>query len=131
IGLYGDVAVGDNPAGSETWSNQSLYVMRASVGAPPDALAPKGQDWGIPPQSPTQLQAQRYEPFLGLVRNAMRHVGALRFDHVMTLFRLRWVPQGMLSKDGTYVRYPLPALMDVLTLESQRHDCVVIGEDLG
>src|SRR5690606_32069886 len=45
IGLYGDVAVGANPAGSETWSNQSLYIMRASVGAPPDSLAPKGQDW--------------------------------------------------------------------------------------
>src|SRR5690606_20540802 len=76
-------------------------------------------------------QAQRFDPFLGLVRNAMRHVGALRFDHVMTLFRLWWVPQGRLSKDGTYVHYPLPALINLLALESQRHHCVVIGEDLG
>ena len=72
IGLYGDVAVGANPAGSETWSNRHLYLQGASVGAPPDALALKGQDWGIPPQDPNELRAQQYQPFIGLVRNNMR-----------------------------------------------------------
>ncbi|MET0534452.1 MAG: 4-alpha-glucanotransferase [Steroidobacter sp.] len=131
IGLYGDVAVGANPAGSETWSNRHLYLQGASVGAPPDALALKGQDWGIPPQDPNELRTQQYEPFIGLVRNMMRYVAALRFDHVMTLYRLWWVPRGLLSKDGTYVRYPLDDLIAILALESQRHHCIVIGEDLG
>jgi 4-alpha-glucanotransferase len=131
IGLYGDVAVGANPAGSETWSNRHLYLQGASVGAPPDALALKGQDWGIPPQDPNELRTQQYEPFIGLVRNMMRYVAALRFDHVMTLYRLWWVPRGLLSKDGTYVHYPLQDLIAILALESQRHHCIVIGEDLG
>lgn len=131
VGLYGDVAVGANPAGSETWSNRHLYVQEASVGAPPDALALKGQDWGIPPQDPTELRNQQYQPFIGLVRNMMRYVAALRFDHVMTLYRLWWVPRGLLSKDGTYVHYPLSDLIAILALESQRHHCIVIGEDLG
>lgn len=131
IGLYGDVAVGANPAGSETWSNRHLYLQGASVGAPPDALALKGQDWGIPPQDPNELRTQQYQPFIGLVRNMMRYVAALRFDHVMTLYRLWWVPRGLLSKDGTYVHYPLKDLIAILALESQRHHCIVIGEDLG
>jgi 4-alpha-glucanotransferase len=131
IGIYGDVAVGANPAGSETWSNRHLYLQGASVGAPPDALALKGQDWGIPPQDPVELRAQQYQPFIGLVRNMMRYVAALRFDHVMTLYRLWWVPRGMLSKDGTYVHYPLADLIAILALESQRNHCIVIGEDLG
>jgi 4-alpha-glucanotransferase len=131
LGLYGDVAVGANSAGSETWSNRHLYVQGASVGAPPDALALKGQDWGIPPQDPNELRAQQYRPFIGLVHNNMRHVAALRLDHVMTLYRLWWVPRGMLSKDGTYVRYPLDDLIAILALESHRQHCVVIGEDLG
>ncbi|MFC4310043.1 4-alpha-glucanotransferase [Steroidobacter flavus] len=131
IGIYGDVAVGANPAGSETWSNRHLYLQGASVGAPPDALALKGQDWGIPPQDPVELRAQQYQPFVGLVRNMMRYVAALRFDHVMTLYRLWWVPRGLLSKDGTYVHYPLADLIAILALESQRHHCIVIGEDLG
>lgn len=131
VGMYGDVAVGANPAGSETWSNRHLYLQGASVGAPPDALALKGQDWGIPPQDPNELRTQQYEPFINLVRNMMRYVAALRFDHVMTLYRLWWVPRGLLSKDGTYVHYPLADLIAILALESQRNHCIVIGEDLG
>jgi 4-alpha-glucanotransferase len=131
IGLYGDVAVGANAAGSETWSNRHLYLQAASVGAPPDALALKGQDWGIPPQDPNELRAQSYKPFVELVRNNMRHVAALRLDHVMTLYRLWWVPRGFSSKDGAYVHYPVNDLMAILALESQRNQCVVIGEDLG
>jgi 4-alpha-glucanotransferase len=131
IGLYGDVAVGASPAGSETWSNRRLYVQAASVGAPPDALALKGQDWGIPPQNPIELTAQHYRPTTELLRNNMRHVAALRLDHVMSLYRLWWVPRGAISRDGAYVHYPVDDLMAVLALESQRNECAVIGEDLG
>ncbi len=131
IGLYGDVAVGANSGGSETWANRHLYLQSASVGAPPDALALKGQDWGIPPQNPFELANQAYQPFIVMVRNNMRSVAALRFDHVMTLFRLWWVPRGMISAHGTYVHYPLQDLIAILALESVRHHCAVIGEDLG
>jgi 4-alpha-glucanotransferase len=131
IGLYGDVAVGANPGGSETWANRRLYLRSASVGAPPDALALKGQDWGIPPQDPAELQVQQYEPFVVLIRNNMRPVAALRLDHVMTLYRLWWVPSGSASTDGGYVHYPLEDLFAILALESQRNHCAVIGEDLG
>jgi 4-alpha-glucanotransferase len=131
IGLYGDVAVGANSAGSETWSNRHLYRQGASVGAPPDALALKGQDWGIPPQDPNELRAQQYQPFVGLIRNNMRYFAALRLDHVMSLYRLWWVPRGLLSKDGTYVHYPLEDLIAIMALESERAECLVIGEDLG
>jgi 4-alpha-glucanotransferase len=131
IGLYGDVAVGANSAGSETWSNRHLYRQGASVGAPPDALALKGQDWGIPPQDPNELRLQQYQPFVGLIRNNMRYFAALRLDHVMSLYRLWWVPRGLLSKDGTYVHYPLEDLIAIMALESERNACLVIGEDLG
>ena len=131
IGLYGDVAVGANPAGSETWSNRHLYLQNASVGAPPDELALKGQDWGIPPQDPAELRAQEYQPFIVMIRNNMRPVAALRLDHVMTLFRLWWVPRGMTSAHGAYVHYPLADLIAILALESVRNHCIVIGEDLG
>lgn len=131
IGLYGDVAVGASPGGSETWANRRLYVQQASVGAPPDPLALKGQDWGIPPQDPVELRAQEYRPYIGMLRNNMRATAALRLDHVMTLFRLWWVPRGSSSAQGAYVHYPLDDLVAILALESVRNHCVVIGEDLG
>jgi 4-alpha-glucanotransferase len=131
VGLYGDYAVGVNPSGAETWSDQALYRKGAGVGAPPDALALKGQDWGIPPQDPNVLAAERYLPFRDLVAASMRHFGALRLDHVMALFRQWWVPVGLGATEGGYVHYPLDDLMSVLALESERRACLVVGEDLG
>jgi len=131
LGLYGDVAVGVNGGGSETWANPRLYVTRAGIGAPPDPLALKGQDWGIPPQNPRELKEQAYQPFIDLLRSSMRHVAALRLDHVMALFRQWWVPRGFIATEGAYVHYPLDDLMGILALESHRNRCLVIGEDLG
>jgi 4-alpha-glucanotransferase len=131
IGLYGDYAVGANPSGSETWTDQGSYRLGAEIGAPPDPLALKGQGWGIPPQDPSDMQAQRLQGFVRLIRSNMRHYGALRLDHVMSLFRLWWVAAGCSSADGAYVHYPLEQLLTVLTLESVRSACLVVGEDLG
>lgn len=61
----------------------------------------------------------------------MRYCGALRLDHVMALMRLWWVPRGYGPEHGAYVRYPVTDLLAVLALESQRQQCMVIGEDLG
>jgi 4-alpha-glucanotransferase len=131
VGLYGDYAVGVNPAGSETWSEQRVYRLDAAVGAPPDALALKGQDWGVPPQDPLALASDAYRPFRALIAANLRHFGALRIDHVMALFRQWWVPRGFSSTQGGYVHYPLDDLMSVLALESGHHECLVVGEDLG
>jgi len=105
--------------------------MGAEIGAPPDPLALKGQGWGIPPQDPFALEAQRLRGFVRLIGNNMRYYGALRLDHVMSLFRLWWVPAGRSPTEGAYVHYPLQQLLTVLALESLRHACLVVGEDLG
>jgi len=131
IGLYEDLAVSIDRAGAEAWSAQAVYATGASVGAPPDAFSPLGQDWGLPPLNPVALAASAYEPFIATLRANMRHAGALRIDHVMALMRLYWVPLGAPASEGAYVRYPLEDLLAVLALESVRNECLVIGEDLG
>ncbi|CDL80038.1 4-alpha-glucanotransferase [Xenorhabdus cabanillasii] len=131
IGIYRDLAVGVAQGGSETWENRELYCTEASIGAPPDILGPLGQNWGLPPMNPHVLQAQHYQPFIELLRSNMRHCGALRIDHVMALLRLWWIPQGESAAQGVYVHYPVDDLLAILALESQRHCCMVIGEDLG
>jgi 4-alpha-glucanotransferase len=131
IGLYGDYAVGASASGSETWSDRGEYRLGAEIGAPPDPLALKGQGWGIPPQDPLTMLQTRLQGFVALLRDNMRHYGAMRIDHVMSLFRLWWVPAGMSPTNGAYVHYPLHLLFAVAALESRRNRCLVVGEDLG
>ncbi|MGH8714737.1 MAG: 4-alpha-glucanotransferase, partial [Casimicrobiaceae bacterium] len=131
VGLYGDFAVGADAGGAETWSNGDVYAPQMHVGAPPDDFNLGGQDWGLPPLLPNRLRAAGYEPFIAVLRAAMRHAGALRIDHVMALMRLFWVPKGAAAVDGTYVAYPFAELLGIVALESRRNGCLVIGEDLG
>jgi 4-alpha-glucanotransferase len=72
-----------------------------------------------------------YRPLAEDLRQNMRHAGAIRIDHAMGLTRLYWIPDGAPPAQGAYVRYPLQDLVRVLTLQSARERCLVIGEDLG
>ena len=131
IGLYRDLAVGADAAGAESWANPTVVVAGAHAGAPPDIHNPAGQDWGLPPFDPRRLRAEAYASFIALLRANMRHAGALRIDHVVALQHLYWVPAGQPPASGAYVRYPMEELIGILALESHRHQCLVIGEDLG
>jgi 4-alpha-glucanotransferase len=131
LGLYRDLAVGVDNHGAETWMYSDIYNCSVSVGAPPDALALQGQNWSLPVMNPAALKARGYEPFVQMIRANMAHAGALRIDHIMGLFRIWCMPAGKTASSGTYIHYPLTELMAILALESQRHECMVIGENLG
>ncbi|HYG89575.1 MAG TPA: 4-alpha-glucanotransferase [Azospirillum sp.] len=131
VGFYRDLAVGADAGGAETWSSPGVAVLAAHVGAPPDLLNPAGQDWGLPPLHPRVLREQGYAGFIELVRANMRHAGALRIDHAMALQHVYWIPEGNSPTEGAYVAYPMDDLIGILALESRRHGCLVVGEDLG
>lgn len=131
VGLYRDLAVGVADSGSETWADEGNLVMDCSIGAPPDVLGPLGQNWGLPPLNPQVLQATSYDAYIKLLRANMKHCGALRIDHVLGLLRLWWIPKGENATQGAYIYYPVEDMLAILALESHRHQCSVIGEDLG
>jgi 4-alpha-glucanotransferase len=131
LGLYNDIAVGVSPAGATAWANPGVILSGVSVGAPPDLFNLHGQNWGLAPLSPVGLREDAYAMFNSTLRHNMRHAGAVRIDHVMGLQRLFWIPEGAAPADGAYVRYPFADLAHIIALESERHRCLVIGEDLG
>jgi 4-alpha-glucanotransferase len=131
IALVGDLAVGADFGGADAWMWQDLFASGMDVGAPPDEFNTRGQNWGLKPLDPGRLKRVGYEPFVRIVRSAMRHMGGIRLDHVMGLFRLFWIPQGKKPKDGVYIRYPAVDLLGIVALESVRAKAIVVGEDLG
>lgn len=131
IGLYRDLAIGVNPHGAEAWADQELVVPGAAIGAPPDPLSRAGQNWGLAPINPLALRRRGFAPLIAALRANMRHAGVLRIDHVMGLQRLYWIPSGSPATAGAYVTYPLREMLRLVALESRRHCCAVIGEDLG
>lgn len=131
VDLIGDLAVGFDPSGADAWAWQDVLALDARVGAPPDGFNTAGQDWGLPPFIPWRLTAAGYTPFIETVRAALRHLGGLRVDHVMGLYRLYWIPPDVGPAHGTYVRYPSKDMLDVLALEASRAGAFVVGEDLG
>lgn len=131
IGLYLDLAVGVQPDGFDTWNEPESYLEGATIGAPPDPLNRAGQNWGLTAFNPAALRGQAYRPLAVMLAATMRYAGAIRIDHVLGLSRLYLIPPGNAAAGGAYLNMPLRELLTTVAQESNRHRCLVIGEDLG
>lgn len=129
LGLYLDLAVGPRRDGAEARCERAAIAQGVSLGAPPDHLSPEGQNWDLAAFAPRKLKAQRYAPLRRILASTMRHAGIIRIDHVLGLNRSFWLPDD--GSPGGYIRQPFEALLAVIRIEAERHNCVVIGEDLG
>src|SRR5690606_35520596 len=83
------------------------------------------------PLSPSEIVRRRFRPVSRAYRAILRHAGALRIDHAMSLYRLFWIPQSISAGEGAYVLYPMSDLVRVLAEVSCNSRVVIIGEDLG
>jgi 4-alpha-glucanotransferase len=131
LGLYIDLPLGVRPDGYDVWRERDLFAMDVSAGAPPDILYSRGQDWAFPPLHPERIREQGYRYFRDYLSHHLKYAGLLRIDHVMSLHRLFWIPRGFEATDGVYVRYAADELCGILSLESHRHKCQIVGENLG
>jgi 4-alpha-glucanotransferase len=131
VGVMNDLAVGVSAKSAEAWTYQNLFADGLSVGAPPDHFNQAGQDWSQAPWRPDRLEELSYAPFRAMVAGILRNCGGIRVDHIMGLFRLWWIPDGMGPGRGSYVRYNHEALVGILALEAHRAGALVVGEDLG
>ena len=132
LGTYRDLAVGVSAGSCDVWSDSDyIYRGAAEIGAPPDTLGPLGQSWGLAPIEPHALKRSQYKQFIELLRSNMQSCGALRIDHAAGLYRTWWVPPQHKAVDGAYLYNNLHDQLGILALESQRHKCLIIAEDLG
>ena len=128
LGLYQDLAVGVALESAETWAHADIFLKRLSVGSPPDMFNIHGQKWGVAAMNPEKMRETAYAFYRRILQTNMKTAGALRIDHVMGLARLYLIPD---NSQGAYLAYPFEDLIGIIALESVRHKCMVIGEDLG
>jgi 4-alpha-glucanotransferase len=129
--LYLDLAIGVHPDGFDVWHDQQAFLLGSVVGAPPDPMFTQGQNWGFPPMHPNIIRERGYRGIIDALRSHMRYAHFLRLDHVMGFHRLYLIPEGMPATDGVYARYNDEELFAILSLESHRNKCRLIGENLG
>ena len=116
---------------TEAWAHAGALAHGVTIGAPPDPFSVQGQNWGLPAPNPLAGAREGWASLSAVYRANMRHAGMLRIDHAMGLQRLFLIPDGARPAEGAYLSYPLDDLIGHIALESERAQCMVVGEDLG
>jgi 4-alpha-glucanotransferase len=130
-GLYLDLPVGVDPSGYDVWRHQHLYVAGARAGSPPDPVFTRGQDWGLPPLHPERIREDRYQHLRSVLSAYMNFGRYLRIDHALGWHRLFAIPPGLGPSQGAYIRYRAEEFYAVASLESHRHHCILLAENMG
>ena len=85
--LGGDMAFSPGHESAEVWTNQNLFDLQRTVGAPPDAFSATGQRWGLPMPNWPRMHDRGYAFLRMRVRRARQMFDLLRIDHVVGLYR--------------------------------------------
>jgi 4-alpha-glucanotransferase len=92
IALKGDLPIGIDRQSVDAWSAPHLFKMNAQAGAPPDAFAIKGQNWGFPTYNWEVMSADGYAWWRSRFAQLSRYFDAYRIDHILGFFRIWQIP---------------------------------------
>ena len=92
IVLKGDLPIGIDRQSVDAWSAPHLFKMDAQAGAPPDAFAIKGQNWGFPTYNWEVMRRDGYAWWRSRFERLSRYFDAYRIDHILGFFRIWQIP---------------------------------------
>ncbi len=92
LSLKGDLPIGIDRQSVEAWSAPHLFKMNAQAGAPPDAFAVKGQNWGFPTYDWEVMKRDGFAWWRSRFEQLSRYFDAYRIDHILGFFRIWQVP---------------------------------------
>lgn len=105
--LKGDIPIGVARCGADAWEHRELFNMDMQAGAPPDAFAAKGQNWGFPTYNWQRMKADGFQWWKQRFEQMSCYFDAFRIDHILGFFRIWSVPIDAI--DGLMGRF-VPAL---------------------
>ena len=92
IALKGDIPIGIGRHSVEAWNNPELFNLDSSAGAPPDAFATEGQNWGFPTYNWEAMAKDDYKWWRERLTQMSRYFDAYRIDHILGFFRIWEIP---------------------------------------
>jgi 4-alpha-glucanotransferase len=92
VALKGDLPIGVDKRSVDTWLYPKLFHMDTSTGAPPDAFAPGGQNWGFPTYNWDEMERDNYSWWKRRLQHMSQYFQAYRIDHVLGFFRIWELP---------------------------------------
>ena len=90
--LKGDIPIGISRTSVEAWCHPELFCLESQAGAPPDAFARDGQNWGFPTYNWQAMAAQHYHWFTQRFTKMADYFDAYRIDHLLGFFRIWEIP---------------------------------------
>lgn len=96
--LKGDLPIGISRTSVDAWLYPELFHMDSQAGAPPDAFAEDGQNWGFPTYNWEKMAEDDYAWWKARLRKMSEYFDAFRIDHILGFFRIWQIP--LWSKSG-------------------------------
>ena len=90
--LKGDIPIGISRDGVEAWAEPRLFNLNGQAGAPPDAFAKDGQNWGFPTYNWDEMMKDGCSWWVRRFRKMAEYFDAYRIDHVLGFFRIWEIP---------------------------------------
>ena len=92
IALKGDIPIGIGRDSVEAYTNPELFNLDCQAGAPPDAFATEGQNWGFPTYNWEAMANDEYKWWRERLTHMSRYFDAYRIDHILGFFRIWEIP---------------------------------------
>lgn len=100
--LKGDIPIGVSRVSADVASQPQYFNLNGQAGAPPDAFAVEGQNWGFPTYNWEAMKTDGYKWWKRRLEHMSQYFDAYRIDHVLGFFRIWEVPgdavQGLLGQ---------------------------------
>ena len=112
--IKGDIPIGVSRCSVDVWSDPCLFNLTGQAGAPPDAFAADGQNWGFPTYDWDAMARDGYAWWRNRFAAMSRYFDAYRIDHILGFFRIWEIPVDAVSGVMGHFTPALPLSPDEL-----------------
>ena len=119
MALKGDIPIGIGRDSVDALANPELFNLDCQAGAPPDAFATEGQNWGFPTYNWEAMAKDDYRWWRERLTHMSRYFDAYRIDHILGFFRIWEIPIEYSQGTMGHFSPALPLELNDIVIETQ------------